>query len=207
MSRAARERLAIAWGTRGALLVLFAFAVSACEGEKPKKKDKGDEAPSAPAAAASAAPVPVKTGPEYSEGDFVENDRNRDPFRSYITLFSEANKKTFESTRKVYLSQYGLDELKLVAIVQAKDFPRAMVIDPHGKGWVIKRGDFIGRAETVHTGGSNGTDYQVNWRVSKVRDGDIVLVREDPAQPNIAPATRVIPLHPEKTEDQTTDQL
>ena len=37
-----------------------------------------------------------------------------------------------------------------------------MVIDPTNKGWVLKRGDCIGRAETVHTGGTNGTDYQLN---------------------------------------------
>ena len=79
-------------------------------------------------------------------------------------------------------------------------------VPPGGKGSVIKRGDFVGRAETVHTGGTNGTDYQVNWRVDRVRDGDIVLVREDPAQPNIPPATRVIPLHPEADKTQQQDQ-
>jgi type IV pilus assembly protein PilP len=78
-----------------------------------------------------------------------------------------------------------------------------MVVDPRGKGSVLKRGDFVGRAETVHTGGTNGTDYQVNWRVDRVRDGDVVFIREDPAQPNVAPATRVVPLHPEAT---TSDQ-
>jgi type IV pilus assembly protein PilP len=183
-------------------------ALVACGSDKPAATGPAVAAPAAPAAAASAAPVALKAGPDYAEGDFVENDRNRDPFRTYYALFSDANKKTFESTRKVYLSQYGLDELKLAAIVQANDYPRAMVIDPRGKGWVLKRGDFVGRAETVHTGGTNGTDYQVNWRVSRIRDTDVVLVREDPAQPNIAPATRVIPLHPEKADMQTDqDQL
>jgi type IV pilus assembly protein PilP len=158
-------------------------------------------APQAAAPVATSAPtVAVKAGPEYSEADFVENDRNRDPFRSYLTLFSEGQKKTFEAQRKVLLSQYGLDDLKLVAIVQSGDYPRAMLVDPRGKGWVLKRGDFVGRPETVHTGGTNGTDYQVNWRVDRVRDGDIVLLREDPAQPNIAPATKVIALHPERSE-------
>ena len=178
------------------------FASLACS-------DKASTGPAAPAAAApaatSAAPVATKAGPEYAEGDFVENDRNRDPFRAFLNLFSDNQKKTFEAQRKVVLSQYSLDELKLVAIVQSTDYPRAMVVDPHNKGWVLKRGDFVGRSETVHTGGTNGTDYQVNWRVDRVRDGDVVFIREDQAQPNIPPATRVVPLHPDtgnKTEDQ-----
>src|SRR5439155_22819040 len=109
--------------------------------------------------------------------------------------------------RKVILSQYGVDELKLVAIVQGAEYPRAMFVDPRGKGWVLKRGDFVGRAETVHTGGTNGSDYQVNWRVDRVRDSDVVMIREDPARPNIAPTTRVIPLHPEAEKQQNSDDL
>ena len=67
-----------------------------------------------------------KAGPDYSEADFVENDRNRDPFRAYLSLFSEGQKRTFEAQRRVILSQYSLDELKLVAIVQGADRTRAM---------------------------------------------------------------------------------
>lgn len=174
---------------------IVAFALAGCGSDKPVKP--AAPAPPAAAPAASVAAAPTKTGPEYAESDFVENDRNRDPFRAYMDLFVDQEKKPLKVQRKVILSQYALEELKLVAIVQSGDYPRAMVIPPGGKGAVLKRGDFIGRAETVHTGGTNGTDYQVNWRVDRVRDGDIVLVREDPAQPNIPPATRVIPLHPE----------
>ena len=178
---------------------LVPFVLAACGNDKVNTGSGLPPVPP-PAAAAPIASASAKVaGPEYSETDFVENDRNRDPFRTFISLFGEAQKKTFEAQRKVILSQYSLDELKLVAIVQGADYPRAMVVDPHSKGWVLKRGDFVGKAETVHTGGTNGTDYQVNWRVDRVRDGDIVLVREDPAQPNIPPATRVVPLHPEAT--------
>jgi type IV pilus assembly protein PilP len=87
--------------------------------------------------------------------------------------------------------------LKLVAIVSGGDYPRAMLTDPQGKGWVLRKGDFVGKPDIVHTGGSGGTDYQLNWRVDRVRAEDIVFIREDPAQPGIAPATRIITLHPE----------
>jgi type IV pilus assembly protein PilP len=135
---------------------------------------------------------------EFSENDFVESDRNRDPFRSYVAVFSpEPDRRTSQNQRTVVLGQYSLDELKLVAIVTRGDYPRAMVLDPNGKGWVLKRGDFVGRPEIVHIGGANGTDYQLNWRVEKVRDGDVVFTREDPAQPGIPPVSRVVTLHPE----------
>jgi type IV pilus assembly protein PilP len=148
-----------------------------------------------PSAAATSTPAAAQA--EYSENDFVENDRNRDPFRSYARSFVDTGRKPTLNQRAVVLPQYSVDELKLVAIVTGGDYPRAMLVDPAGKGWVVKRGDFLGRPDVVHTGGSNGTDYQLNWRVDRVRDGDLVLLREDPAQPGIPPATRVIPIRPE----------
>lgn len=149
-----------------------------------------------------AGPPPKHTAsPEYTENDFVESDRSRDPFRSYAKLFVEQNARPARVQRDVVLANHTIDELKLVAIVLSGDYPRAMFVDPAGKGWVIKRGDFIGRPDLVHVGGTNGSDYQLHWRVEKVRDGDVVLIREDPAQPSIPPATRVIPLRPEGAND------
>lgn len=179
-----------------ALLVTASLASSACS-EKVIQSTGGPIKPAATPQDGGAGPT-LRTGPEYGESDFVESDRNRDPFRTFSQLFVEGQaKKTFDVQRKVLLSQYSIDELHLVAIVMGADYPRAMVVDPGGKGWVLKRGDFVGRPDTVHTGGTNGTDYQLNWRVDRVRDGDLVLIREDPAQPNVAPATRIVPLHPE----------
>jgi type IV pilus assembly protein PilP len=152
---------------------------------------------SAAAPDAGAGPSAASRAADYSENDFVESDRNRDPFRSFVTIFVEKSVRRAENQRIVVLEQYSIDELKLVAIVNGGEYPRAMVVDPTTKGWVIKKGDSLGRPDIVHTGGTNGADYQLNWRVDRVRDGDVVLIRQDPAQPGIAPATRVIPLHPE----------
>ncbi len=156
------------------------------------------------AGAASLAPPPLPRM-EFAENDFAESDRNRDPFRSFTAIMAPEEKKVAHVQKEVVLPQYSLDELKLVAIVTGGEYPRAMVVDPGGKGWVIKRGDWVGRPEVVHIGGANGTDYQINWRVSKVRDGDIVFTREDPAQPGIPPASRVIALRAEG--EQARDKL
>lgn len=186
-----------------ALPALFAVACSSPDKalEQANKGPAGARPAAAPVADAGAAGAP--TPPplprmEFAENDFVESDRNRDPFRSYASMFApETSKKVAQTDRQIILPQYSLDELKLVAIVTGGEYPRAMVLDPGGKGWVLKRGDWVGRPDVVHVGGANGADYQINWRVSKVRDGDVVFSREDPAQPGIPPATRVIALRAE----------
>ncbi|HEX3345380.1 MAG TPA: pilus assembly protein PilP [Polyangiaceae bacterium] len=155
----------------------------------------------APAASATASGLPPELkGPEYTENDFVESDRNRDPFRSFLVQQQPANREALNQ-RKVELAQYSIDELKLIAIVQGSDQARAMFLDPSGKGTVVYKGTFVCRPEVVHIGGSNGPEYQLNWRVDRIRDADVVLIREDPAQPAIPPATRVIPLHPEADKE------
>ncbi len=189
-----------------AVAALPALLAVAC-GNADKALEQANKGPASarPAATAAAdagamaapAPPPLPRM-EFAENDFVESDRNRDPFRSYASMFApETTKKVAQTDRQIILPQYSLDELKLVAIVTGGEYPRAMVLDPGGKGWVLKRGDWIGRPDVVHVGGANGADYQINWRVSKVRDGDVVFSREDPAQPGIPPATRVIALRPE----------
>ena len=158
-----------------------------------------------PDAAPPLAPPPIGRM-EFAENDFVESDRNRDPFRTFIATFAPPeSKRVAQNQRAVILPQHSIDELKLVAIVTGGEYPRAMVVDPSGKGWVLKRGDYVGRPEVVHIGGANGADYQLNWRVDKVRDGDLVFLREDPAQPGIPPATRVVTLHPEQQEKDRVD--
>src|SRR5262245_43582565 len=194
------------------IVAIVAFGAAACT------PDKVLQGATTGSTAATTTPV-VDAGPpqaslappslprmEFAENDFVESDRNRDPFRSYVSVLApDQNKKVQQVQREVILPQYSLDELKLVAIVTGGDYPRAMVVDPGGKGWVIKRGDWVGRPEVVHIGGANGADYQINWRVDRVRDGDIVFTREDPAQPGIPPASRVIALRAES--EQQRDKL
>ncbi len=146
-------------------------------------------------------PTPVKAG-EIVENEFTESDRARDPFRSFATMFVEDKSKNRTGPQiQVLLGQYSIDELKLVGIATGGDYPRAMLVDPTTKGWVVKKGDYIGRPDIVHVGGQNGADYQLNWRVDRIRDGDVVLTREDPAQPMVPPATRVLPLHPEADQN------
>ncbi len=148
-------------------------------------------------------PAPMKQS-DVVENEFTESDRARDPFRSFANMFVEDKGKQRQGPQiEVLLGQYSIDELKLVAIQTGGDYPRAQLVDPTSKGWTVKKGDYIGRPDIVHVGGTNGADYQLNWRIDRIRDGDVVLTREDPAQPMVPPATRVLPLHPEADQAST----
>ncbi len=187
-------------------LAPVAILLVAC-GNKPVKTTAPPAASQRAANQATDAGLPptVVKEAEFGENDFTESDRNRDPFRSYASMFVDTKGKEADRGGQLHpvLEQYSIDELKLIAIVTGGDYPRAMLVDPTSKGWIVKKGDWVGRPDVVHTGGTNGSDYRLYWRVDRVRVGDVVLSREDPAQPGVAPATRVIPLHTESENNKS----
>jgi type IV pilus assembly protein PilP len=172
-------------------------APSATPAASPGEKPAVAAASVAPSASGAALPPPV----QYHEEDFAESEKSRDPFRSFFSVVQEAASRHVKQQRQVMMDRYAVDELKLIGIVTRADPPRAMLVDPTGRGWVVTKGMFIGRAESVHTGGPGGVEYELNWRIDRVRDGDIVLLREDPGHPDVPPASRVIALRPEKAEN------
>jgi len=185
-------------------IVCGALAASsvACGGEqeadkKPASTKAGGTKARASAKAAGDEPEKQASAPVGPPIDFNDSSNMRDPFLSYAREFAEEAKKRVRSQRDVVLDQYGLDELKLAGLVTGIRPARAMLIDPTKKGHVVHEGQFVGRAEIVQ-GGASGADYEINWRVDRIRDSDIVLVREDPSNPDVPSATRVIPLRPDE---------
>jgi len=183
------------------LVVLLAGPTAACEEEVVTQASS----PTPAASGAKKAPPPPPSGQpksdappvvQFQETDFSETERSRDPFRSFVNLFAEEARSKVKSQREVVLEQYSVDELKLVGIVTRIQPERALLIDPTGKGHIVLRGQFLGRAEIVQGGGS-GADYEINWRVERIRDADIVLVRDDPSNPDVPSATRIIQLRTE----------
>lgn len=184
------------------LTLAVAVASLGCGNDKPAEPQwigaSGQSVPPPPPA--PPAPPKAAAGPtvEFTETDFTEGDRSRDPFRSFAA--TATNTRTVVNQRNVLIAEYALDDLRLIAIVQGGEQPMAMLVDPKGKGTTVRRGDFIGRSEIARTGGLGSTEYQVNWRVDRIRPTDVVFVREDPAQPTNAPVTRVLTIHAE-TDD------
>lgn len=133
--------------------------------------------------------------PEFDDEAFVESDANRDPFRSFLSLFS---RRAIEAPQRlVIMPTTAVEDMRLIAIITGSDAPRAMLVDTNGVGHVVRRGDFVGRAEVVQAGGAESAALSLNWRLERIRPEEIVLTREDPTGPDRPPLTRVIALHPE----------
>jgi type IV pilus assembly protein PilP len=205
---------------KSAAILCAMFLLAGC-GDDPLQPGAGSGA--APKAAAPAAkqgpagkrgaagPAPVPSDlpalpvRDIQERDFIESATNRDPFRDYADLFvvKTTGPDTKAITREVLVSKYALEELKVIGIITG-GAPRAMVSDPSGLGWILRVGDYVGKPEVLHTGGAAGSDVPVNWRVDRIRDNDIVFVREDLSRPDVQATTRVISL---RTQDELKPEI
>jgi type IV pilus assembly protein PilP len=174
-------------------------AVVACSEEvivqnTPRPVTTGATSANAGSSAGQAPGTPVPLPPVlFQEDDFAENDRSRDPFRSFQDLFLEKSDRKMWQHAKVLLPDLALDELRLIGVINGIVPAKAMVVDPAGKGHVIQRNDLVGKAERVQAGGGGG-EFEINWRVDRIRESDVVFVREDPANPDVPSATRVLSL-------------
>jgi type IV pilus assembly protein PilP len=184
--------------TRPVLAALVGLAVLAAGCE--------DEVVMAPGGAAPPPTAPTQPGAEggreraevpaldFGDGAFAEADtRNRNPFRSFLDDFRMQAPAVVQ--RRVTMPDVSVEQMHLVAIVTRLPQPRAMLVDPHGVGHVVKRGDYVGRAEVVQAGGPEGMPVTLNWRVDRIRANEVVLTREDPTAPDRPPLTRVIALY------------
>ena len=79
---------------------------------------------------------------------------------------------------------FPLDSLTLVAILTG-DTPRAMLTDPSSRGWVVKRGDLVGRPE--------GGGPSCRWRVADIHGDSVVFVRNE-SQCAATPKTKTLTL-------------
>jgi Tfp pilus assembly protein PilP len=113
-------------------------------------------APAVPVVAAPAAPVDPATAlanrlallrrKSLKDEDFSDNDeRNRDPFRSYLRMFTAKEGPRAPKVPAIF-DKFALEELTLIGIVSGDANPRAMFRDPGGVGQTIKRGDYISKA-------------------------------------------------------------
>lgn len=182
------------------------FALAGCDdeivmgGTAPPPSGGEPAAPTvAPAPAADSTADVADVAPlSYVDDDFVELDvRNRDPFRRFVAL--AVGSSTPSVQRRVIMPQTSIDEMRLIAIVGGIAQPRAMLQDPSGVGYVVKKDDYIGREEVLQAGGSDSMPVTLNWQVARIRSasGEVVLTRTDPTAPDRPPLTRVIPLHDE----------
>jgi type IV pilus assembly protein PilP len=123
---------------------LIGLAIAGATGCSDSKKPAGAEAASKPAAVVAAArpdagTVAVITPYIYSYNPLGK----RDPFRSMVDDSRVAT--TTDSPCKEPLCQWDLDQYTLVGVVSGDANPVAMVEDPMGRGYVIRRNTRIGK--------------------------------------------------------------
>jgi len=147
--------------------------------------------------------LPALPDREISERDFLESPTNRDPFRAFEDTTQAKETRRVETQRRVVVANYALEELKMSGIVSG-GAGRVLVTDPTGLGHVLKVGDFVGKAEVVHSGGPGGASVSINWRLDRIRDNDVVFVREDPSRPDVPATTRVLSL---RTKEELNPQI
>jgi type IV pilus assembly protein PilP len=120
-------------------------------------------------ARADAASGPPLHGRVLQDIDFTESDRSRDPFRSFARDWIPRNESaTPLPTDNIKLASLSLDDLKVIAIVVGVASPYAMLVDTDGNGTIIRRGDLVGRPDTIVSPGENGGPHQVPWRVARI---------------------------------------
>jgi type IV pilus assembly protein PilP len=155
-------------------------------------RDAAPEAAPAPPAVAAPAPEAPPLAPEarkladVPDSAIAEGPTSRDPFRTFSTATPPP-----KDTRPRKSRHFALDQLKLVGLVTGTPTPRAMLVDPTGKGWVVTPGELVGSPEPVREGDRVAS---ASWRVDRIREGDVVLVREDAAHRDAPIETKVLAL-------------
>lgn len=172
--------------------VLSIIALLACSNERAAPPPLEEAAPPAGPVAVND-PPPIAPAPSPPPQPSTATSEGRDPFEpAAVTTLATLVPPKSRDVRPRKSKRFMLDELKLVGIVSNADMPRAMLVDPRGKGWVVTRGELVGRPETMR---DREGDHSVSWRVDRIRESDVILVREDIAHSTVVPSsTRVLAL-------------
>lgn len=109
----------------------------------------------------------------------IDFDNLRDPFKSYLDIEEEKMQalmsekmSELQSRPREKLENYDLVTLKLVAIFSMGDDRVAMLQDPAGKGYLVRRGNYVGK----HNGKVEKITQDTVYIVEKVLNpaGDLV---------------------------------
>jgi type IV pilus assembly protein PilP len=82
--------------------------------------------------------------------DYFYDPRNkRDPFRSYRFVGESAAEKSFGP-----LGDFELGQLELSAVIWDATNPRALILDPGGRSYIVREGSQIGKnsGQVIHIG-------------------------------------------------------
>jgi type IV pilus assembly protein PilP len=167
--------------------LLFVAGCSSAPGSSAVASSQAAIASPPPVEEHAPAPPAAVAQRSISEEALASNPPGRDPFQAY----APAPDPLPRDTRFRRAHRIPLDQLRVVALVTNTPDPRAVLVDPSGKGYIVKVGELVGRPQPSSAGSGDRT---ASYRVDRIRAGDVVLVRDDNASPEAAPATRVLSL-------------
>ena len=161
--------------TRRTLLAALLLA-TACGSSKPPRQAPaaGDAKPKPTATAASPAEKPAEAAPEW----VYSSVGKRDPFRSFLAEMTVEN-NTLVTRCATPLGRFGLEQLKLVAVVTGLEDPLAMVEAPNGVGYTVRRGACVGKNGGVVAAVRSGEVVVSEWavRADGTRDSTQTVLR------------------------------
>ena len=140
--------------------------------------------------------------PKIAETDFIESVKRRDPFRPFAEVIVPKPEVRETVTREIKLEEYDIEQLRLIAIITNVGDPRAMVVPPNNEGFILRRGDYVGKPDFIDPG-NNAERIQINWKVHRIHgagakeERGVYLVRDDPLTPTPDDVTRFMPLYPQ----------
>jgi type IV pilus assembly protein PilP len=198
---------------RKLLLCLSIALALACEDDAPVSVERGSGSGGGAAKPAAAAKGDEKKGDAadaagggvalgalvFKDEDFVEAERNRDPFRSFTSVFTPGKGPEAiggDPQRPVIMPTTTAESMKLIAVISGLPRPKAMLLDTMGVGYVVERGDYVGRPKVIQAAGN--VQMVLNWRVDRIRENEVVLTMPNPADPNQVPTTRIIAMSDQK---------
>jgi len=171
MNERAEERGAV-MNKRWVVVLLLALAVvistTGCGDEElvdaPKVADftkerqaLASQAPK-PRAKAAAAEQSAPEGKSMADTDYASSERDyfydprgkRDPFRSFRFVDEEGPKKKEFGP----LGEFELGQLELSAVIWDATNPRALILDPGGRSYIVREGSQIGKnnGQVIHIG-------------------------------------------------------
>ncbi|HEY3449216.1 MAG TPA: pilus assembly protein PilP [Myxococcales bacterium] len=116
----------------------------------------------------------------------------RDPFRSALDEKQSTTDTGQERPDCGPLCKWELEQLRLVAVISGVSNPLAMVEDPNGRGYIVRRGTFVGKR---------------NGKVTQIRAGELVVTeiyKDQMGKPHVNPVPIKLPADekPGATEDQ-----
>jgi type IV pilus assembly protein PilP len=126
--------------------IVISLCVAGCD-QLPLKKGKEQKATAKPPP--QPAPRQTTSSPSAAPTQEVERDYvydptgKRDPFQPFIAAQTPV-KPVGEEIPSTPLQKYDLSQLKLVAIIVGTGEGSAMVQDSEGKGYIIKKGVYVG---------------------------------------------------------------